>query len=106
MKKLVFLIAALCVSQSALAKWSGLGKVVNVYSHNGYNVIDTTIADNPCGISGKFYWPVSDDDAKDMLSLALAALMSQKDVSVVYDETQRDCKWDGVQLATHFRIHR
>ena len=92
-------------AQDVLAGWSGTGEVTDIYSHNGYHIVDTTIADNPCGRAGRFYWPTSDGDAKDMLSLALAAMMSQKSVSVAYDENGPACNWGGA-ISTHFRISR
>jgi len=105
MKKQWPLIILLIISPSAFAKWSGQGTIESVYSHNGYHIIHTTISDNTCGSAGKFYWPTSDDDAKDMLSIALTAFTTSKRVSVVYNETTPDCKWGG-EKSTHLAIFK
>jgi len=99
------LIGLLSISTIAFAKWSPRGTIDSVYSHNGFHVVVTTINDNPCGTPGKFWWPADDPDAKDMLSLALTALASQKEVAFVYNENTPNCSWNG-QLATHLVIHK
>jgi len=91
------------ISVNCSAWWTGSGKVEGVYSHNGYHVILTTITDNSCGAAGKFYWPISDPDAKDMLSIALTALTTDKDVRVLYNDSQPTCRWSG-ELSTHLLI--
>ena len=103
MKK--FLLVLLLCPLSALAAWSGSGKMNAVYSHNGYIIIDTTITGNGCGDAGKFWWPTSDDDSDEMYSMALAALASQATVNVLYDEASpaANCRWSG-DLMTHMRI--
>lgn len=106
MIRLVLTIGVLIFSSSsAIAKWTGSGTINQVYSHNGFHIIQTSIAENPCGTNGKFYWPTSDDDAKDMLSISLAALMAQKKVNVVFDENLPTCLWGGT-LSTHISISK
>ena len=39
-------VSVLFISVNCSALWTGAGKVEGVYSHNGYHVIQTTIADN------------------------------------------------------------
>jgi hypothetical protein len=64
------------------AEWTLAGHVTSVWSHDGYHFIQRTIASNSCGSPGKFWWPASDSDAKDMLALSLTALVIGKPVSV------------------------
>lgn len=82
--------------------WTGLGQVTGVYSHAGYNVIVTTINDNPCGSSGKYYWPTSSGDAKDMFAISLTALSTGASVSVVTDANTSTCLWGGQRISYLF----
>jgi len=99
----VFALLPLCYSQTASSAWTPTGYVNNVWSHDGYHLIDTTITDNPCGMAGRFWWHANDADAKDMFALAVTAVASNKQISVGYGSTS--CNLDG-QLATHMRIAR
>jgi hypothetical protein len=98
-----FALVFLLQSQTASSAWTPTGFVTNVWSHNGYHIIDTTITDNLCGMAGRFWWLASDAEAKEMFALAVAALASDKQISVGYDGTS--CLLDG-QLVTHMRIAR
>ncbi len=106
MNKSTALILSILFSLNAYANWSSsTGEVINVYSHDGSHVIRTTHTDNICGV-GAFWWPADDPDAKDMFSLALAALMSGKKIAVVYSDTDPDCKYGNSAKITHMRIDK
>jgi hypothetical protein len=85
--------------------WSGTGEVTAVYSHNGDHVIRSTITSNACS-SGAFWWPADDADAKDMFSLALAALVSGKKIGVVYNSNAPECRHGSSAKITHMVIHK
>jgi len=104
-KRLAAILMALGVPALALADWTVLGLVNNVYSHDGYHFIETTIPDAPCGSAGKFWWLTSDTDAKYMFALATTALVAQKQFRVVHDPATPNCLFGG-QLATHLMIAR
>jgi hypothetical protein len=91
----------LFISPSVLSDWTLTGGVTNVYSHDGYHFVQTAITDAPCGTPGKFLWPTSDPDAKDMFAIALAALVSGRPVRVYFFGT--NCSAGG-QLVTHMMI--
>ena len=101
--KHVLIIFILLSSVYSFAGWTGIGKVEGIYSHNGYHVVVTTIIDNPCGTAGKFYWPITDPDAKDMLAIALTALTTEKNVRLFFNDSQTACLWSG-ELASHMLI--
>lgn len=91
------------VSPLAFA-WSGYGLVDRAWSHDGSHFIQTDLTDNPCGTAGKFWWEVSDPDAKDMFALALTALATDKQISVAYPSTP-NCLYGGA-LVTAMVIAR
>jgi hypothetical protein len=87
MYRILSVAALLLVAYPASAGWTGTGDVTNVWSHDGSHYIQTSITDNPCGTPGKFWWPASDPDAKDMFAMSLTALTAGKPVSVYYGGT-------------------
>jgi hypothetical protein len=101
MRRIASVMALLFSAFPASADWTGTGEVTKVWSHEGYHFIQTTIADNPCGTAGKFWWPASDPDAKDMFAMSLAAVAAGKFVSVNYSGST--CS-NGGQLVTHMMI--
>jgi hypothetical protein len=76
-----------------------------VWFHIMAHVIRTTLTDSVC-TAGGFWRPADDPDAKDMFSLALSALMSDKKISVVYDPNNLNCQHGGSTLITHLRIYK
>ena len=92
-------------SSNTYAAWTSQGEVVEVMSHNGAVVLRTKITDSPCGGAGSFWWPTTDDDSKDMLSIALAAMMAGKKVAVVYIEGAANCNYGSSALMTHIRVY-
>lgn len=104
MKNILSVVILFLFSASAYAGWSAsTGEVSRVYSHNGAHVIRTAITDNVCN-AGAFWWPADDSDAKEMFSLALAALMSGKEINVVYNPNDLDCQHGGSAKITHMVI--
>ena len=98
------LLAALPATSFGTATWTPTsGMVTAVYSHDGTHVIQTTIVDAACGAAGRFWWPASDSDAKDMFALALSAFVAGKQVRVVQDAATPSCS-NGGNLATHLVI--
>jgi hypothetical protein len=96
---LVFLFNS--VSLQAFA-WTSSGKVTEVMSHNGVHIVHTTITDGSCSAPGMFFWPAdeaSEPDAKDMLSIALAALMGDKFIRMA-DTGADDCASFGASRGT------
>jgi hypothetical protein len=93
----------LAIAPIANAQWSSLGAVTTVYSHDGNYFVIVNIADNPCGSNGKFWWPATDSDAKDMYAMALTALASEKRIAVVFNESAPSCSVNAA-LATHMLI--
>ena len=89
------------------ASWTASGTVSNVWSHNGMHVIQTTIPNNSCGTSGKYWWYTSNPDAKDMFAIALVALSSDKKVSVIDIDSGEtpNCIYGGQQIA-YIRLDR
>lgn len=108
MKKIFVFTIVMCVSSLSFAsKWSTVGSVNHVLSHDGYHIVITSINEGACDTLGKFYWPTSDADAKDMLSIALTALSTQMKVKFYYSEDVADCKFGNTSaLATHMQISR
>lgn len=98
----IFVLLFSC-SANAASTWSQWGLVQSIYSHNGFHIVETTVSDNPCSISGKFYWNATDADAKDMLSLAMAAMMAGKQVRLAYDSASPNCNWNAAEV-THFNV--
>ncbi|MCW8827174.1 MAG: hypothetical protein OQK78_12210, partial [Gammaproteobacteria bacterium] len=91
MNKIIISLLLFLVAEISFAGWSRTtGEVTRVYSHNGAHVIRTTIEDDVCTL-GNFWWPADDPDAKDMLSISLAALMSGKKINVVYNPSNLNC---------------
>ncbi|MCU7808056.1 MAG: hypothetical protein KZQ73_09350 [Candidatus Thiodiazotropha sp. (ex Semelilucina semeliformis)] len=87
------------------AGWSqGWGTVTQVISHNGQHIIYTTIPDALRNSNGKFWWPSDDSDAKDMYSMALAAFMGGKELSVAYNENTPEWLYNNIAKATHMKI--
>jgi hypothetical protein len=104
MKKLTILAMSLLYSTNSFAGWStSAGEVTKVYSHDGAHVIRTAITDDVCN-AGSFWWPADDSDANDMFSLALAALMSGKNIQVVYDESDLNCNHGNSAKITHMAV--
>jgi len=104
MKKFIILAVSLLYSTSSFAGWStSTGEVTRVYSHNGAHVIRTTITDKVC-TAGSFWWSADDSDAKDMFSLAMAALMSGKKIQVVYADNDLDCRHGNSAKITHMAL--
>lgn len=100
----ISLLGSLPTALLAASVWStASGTVSAVYSHNGFHFIQTSIADAPCGAAGKFWWPTSDADAKDMFALALTAFVAGKRVNVAHDAAAPNCSSDA-NLATHVVI--
>ncbi|WP_444939937.1 hypothetical protein ACJJI3_12535 [Microbulbifer sp. ZKSA004] len=102
--RLLIVVSVLFLSKNTYAGWTTEGVVEQVISHNGLHLIHTTISDTTCASTGKFWWPADDSDAKDMLSIALAALMSGKKVTLVHDTDTPDCRLDNFNKATHMSI--
>lgn len=100
---LAFLMSILPAVSFSAQTWTALGTVTAVYSHNGQHVIETNIVDAPCGTAGKFWWPTSDSDAKDMFALALSAYVAGKRIRVVHDPAATSCS-SGGNLATFMGI--
>jgi len=100
---LALLISILPAVSFGAQTWTALGTITSVYSHNGQHVIETSIADAPCGAAGKFWWPTSDSDAKDMFAMALAAYVAGKRIRVVHDPAATSCSSSG-NLATFMAI--
>ena len=100
----VFFLILLAMPAMSSA-WTSSGIVTKLTSHNGIHIAQTTIIDNQCGAAGKFWWPTSDDDAKDMFSLALTSLLSGLNISVVYDENNAECFYGGSKI-THMAIEK
>jgi hypothetical protein len=101
---LLWLLALLPMGSFAAPEWSTTtGTVSAVYSHNGFHVVQTSIADAPCGTAGAFWWPTGDSDAKDMFALALAAHLAGKRIRVVHDAAAPSCS-NGGNLATYMLI--
>jgi hypothetical protein len=92
---LMFLLSPI----AAFAGWTAPGGVDYLYSHEGAHYINTTIADNPCGTPGKFWWLASDPDAKDMFAIAMTALAADKEVGVFHNPSSPNCA-NGAQLIT------
>jgi hypothetical protein len=106
MYKCIILAFVVLLSLNANADWSAsAGEVTRVYSHNGSHVIRTTITDQVCG-AGNFWWPANDEDAKDMFSIALAALMAGKKIMVVYDTSDLQCNHGNSAKITHMSVAR
>lgn len=102
----LWLIVGAHVYTSSLASsnWSAtLGSVTQVYSHDSVYFVNSTISDGPCGSPGKFWWPISDPDAKDMYAMALAAFIAGKKIRVVYNYASPNCSSGGA-LITHMVI--
>jgi hypothetical protein len=95
-------VGALAVPFEARADWSGIGTVSQIYSHNGYHFIITTIPDAPCGVAGRFWWPTNDPDAKDLFAMAMTALVADKVIQVYYNGIS--CESAGFELVTHMVI--
>ncbi|EAQ65508.1 hypothetical protein MED121_22592 [Marinomonas sp. MED121] len=93
--------SSLFFSSQSLA-WTGTGEITEVYSHDGLHIINTTINGTPC--SRQFYWPTSDPDAKDMFTLALAAFMGGKTISVHYSSLSCNAGIGNAVLITHLKI--
>ena len=104
MKKNIFCVMTslivLLVAGSVFAgvSWTAYEKIIKVTSHDGYILITMTNEQNlesPCtGVKEDylwFYWPTSDGDSKDMLTLALAALLHGHNVKVHYSTEGGDC---------------
>ena len=104
-RRIVFASLFLVTASIANAQWSGSGTVSQVWPHDGYYFVQTTITDNPCGSAGKFWWPATDSDAKDMYAMALAALVADKSIAVVFNENSLNCMFGG-QMSTHMVINR
>jgi hypothetical protein len=104
-KRLATILMALGAPSLALAGWTAVGSVVNIFSHNGTHIVDTTIPDAPCGIPGRFWWYTSYAEDKYMFSLATTALVAQKQINVVHDPASPTCLYGG-QLATHMMMTR
>ncbi|MCW8091871.1 hypothetical protein [Alteromonas sp. ASW11-130] len=103
--KLYLIVFSLIYSQYASSGWSSYGEVTSVTSHNGLHLLHTTIQDSTCDGRGKFWWPTDDTDAKDMLSISLAALMSGKRVRLVHDNQNLQCRLGNqFNMATHIEI--
>ena len=104
MYKTILLICLILFTGISHADWStSSGEVTSVYSHDGAHVIRTTLTDGSCE-AGNYWWPADDPDAKDMFSLALAALMSGKNIAVVYSDANPDCAHGNSAKITHMRI--
>ena len=101
---LIWLIA-LFVPLVVNAAWTGVGDVSQVFSHDGFHYVQTSIVDNSCGTAGKFYSPTSDSDARDMLAIALAALTADKEVRVNGDFVTPTCS-NGGALITHMMVQK
>ena len=102
MKYLVVLV--LLIPVCVLGEWSSTAGVVrNIYSHNGYVLIDTGITDGPCNNKGGFWWPITDDDSPIMLSLVLAGQSSEKVIKVVYSSANPECMFDRAKI-THLYL--
>ncbi len=99
---ILFTFIFICLIPLNASAWTTEGEVTEVMSHNEKIVIKTTITDGPCPSTSMFYWPTSDSDSKDMLSIALAALMSGKKIKVAYPEGA-PCSGVGPMI-THIRI--
>jgi hypothetical protein len=105
MNKRLAMLVFLVLPIVALAGWTTPGVVDGVYSHEGAHYITTTITDNPCGTPGKFWWPTSDPDSKDMLAIAMTALAADKNVGVFHNPAAPSCA-NGAQLATMIYVAR
>lgn len=107
MNKLIGITLLGFLSASSYAGWTtSSGEVTSVYSHDGANVIRTAITDNVC-TAGGFWWPAdSTEDSKNMFAIALAALMSDKKIKVVYDENAPECQHGGSAKITHMVINK
>ena len=104
-RRLAALLVMLGVPALALAGWTAVGSVNNVYSHLGKHLIDTTIVDAPCGVAGRFWWSTGDAEDKYMFALATTALVAQKPIAVAHDPASPNCLFGG-QLATHMMMAR
>ena len=107
MKHLRRIICLVCIMTAlqVSAAWTGYGVVTSVTSHNGLHNIETTIDATTCAGTGNFWWPTDDPDAKDMLSISLAALMSGKRVRLVHTPETPDCRFDTFNKATHIAVY-
>lgn len=92
---LTCLLACAPAAAFSAQTWTALGTVTAMYSHNGSHIIETSIADAACGSAGKFWWPTSDSDAKDMFALALSAYIAGKRIRVVHDPAATSCNSGG-----------
>ncbi len=101
--QLAYLAACALVCVSAQAEWTDSSTIRHVYSHDGLYFIDTALAVSPCGTPGRFWWPTSDSDAKDMYAMVLLAVATGKPIAVVYDASSPACD-NGGALVTHMRI--
>ncbi|TMP26934.1 hypothetical protein CWB99_16665 [Pseudoalteromonas rubra] len=107
MKKIsiLLMLMSIFVPIQGHAGWTkSWGKITQVMSHDGFHVIYTTISDKTCDESGNFWWPKDDPDSDDMYSMALAAFMGGKEVLLVHDEANQECKFGHISKATHMRI--
>lgn len=96
-----FVLLLVLMPLCAFGEWSSTAGIVrNIYSHNGYVLIDTGITDGPCVNKGGFWWPISDDDSQIMLSLVIAGQSSGKLIKVVYNSTNPECMYDRAKI-TH-----
>lgn len=104
MKRSYLFLLSVAFSGMVNAGWTNPGKIHEVMSHDGVHIIYTNMSDEACNSTGNFWWPADDPDAKDMLSIALAAFMSGKYVRVVHDAESPECIFGHINKATHIRI--
>lgn len=104
-KYIVSAIFALCSLFTLQATaWTSLGEVNDVISHNETYVIFTSIPDSSCSNPGAFYFSHTDPDAKDMFTIALAALMSGKKVKAIDSGVASECNGFGAAKLTHLWV--
>jgi len=103
--KSILVVILSVFSFHSIAGWSESGKITMVTSHNGMHVIKTTIEDATCDGIGGFWWPADDADAADMLAIALAALVAQKEVRLVHNTETPECMFNALNKATHLQIN-
>ena len=87
------------------AQWSVLGEVDYVFVHYDKYILITQIPENTCGSAGKYWWYMTDEGAKEMYAMALAATMSGKRIGVVYDANTPNCVYGGEKI-THMKMKR
>jgi len=105
MKK--YLLLLVIFPSICFAGWTEQGEISSIYSHNGFIIIDSSVSSNLCGTNGKFWWPTSDDDSQELLSLALTAFTAGFKVQVVVNDTpaSTDCLYGGNKM-THLKIFK